>query len=351
MATRRDIGRSWAHVVRDWYLDAEPAIDAEEGWKALGILERHLPTVLDDLLTSGARRPESIAWNVDLGVTLLKCLEIDGFGDLLATMKRPGNAGISEAVVLRSLIELGYKPRLYRPVGGKCPDACVMADGQEVFIETTSPEWSEEQRRLYDGMRQLLDGIKRSEPGAFIEVYLVTDPSTKVRESVMDFLRSERGRMVGVTHSLPDVAFVRRSTLANPTPPSFRPDGVPRSPILSVDHDGVVVRLPFADPRADKIMSREREQLSRGTSNLVVIDVSIVPDAINTWLPLIERRLQETLNRRVGAVGLLDTTVRKSAVYRRWRVVRHPNPYRPVPETFLNGIESLDQGDQFRERR
>jgi len=69
----------------------------------------------------------------------------------------------------------------------------------------------------------------------------------------------------------------------------------------------IVVRAPFADQRAEAILSAEARQLPQNEAGLVMVDVAEQPTAFKSWAELIPRRFQPVQHTRVGGVLLFMT--------------------------------------------
>jgi hypothetical protein len=71
----------------------------------------------------------------------------------------------------------------------------------------------------------------------------------------------------------------------------------------------IIVRMPFLDERAARIMGEEARQLPKEFPGLLMIDVGEAPGAFRGWEPLIRRRFQPLINTRVSGVCLFSSGV------------------------------------------
>ena len=69
----------------------------------------------------------------------------------------------------------------------------------------------------------------------------------------------------------------------------------------------IVVRAPFADQRAEDILTAEARQLPIDESSLVMVDVTGQPTAFESWADLVLRRFTPVQHTRVGGVLLFMT--------------------------------------------
>jgi hypothetical protein len=62
--------------------------------------------------------------------------------------------------------------------------------------------------------------------------------------------------------------------------------------------------LAFSDERAEEFLRKEARQLPEDAPGLIMVEMSAVPGAFTVWEPLIRRRFQPAIHRRLGAVSL-----------------------------------------------
>ena len=66
----------------------------------------------------------------------------------------------------------------------------------------------------------------------------------------------------------------------------------------------IMARVPFADQRAEDILTAEARQLPKDESGLVMVDVTRQPTAFQSWTELVPRRFTPVQHTRVGGVLL-----------------------------------------------
>lgn len=339
----------------NWYLGAPPPISGDLGWDALYVLERLWPEHLNAVLATGWRGPAVIAPLIDLGLTLAACENLVGFDEVLARIRKGEQAALSEAKFATALVKLGYNPELEPVLKGKRLDALVYVGEEKVYTEVVTPESSSVTKQIYRAMEVLANKLVEQNPGASIDVYLVADLTFEVSNAILSFIRALPPAASDVIHELPSIAYLRYG-LFQPDLSSFQPiPNADERPILGVVSGEIQgrhgtranVRCRLTDERAGRLMDAEGHHFSRDETNLLVMDVSSVQHGIRAWIPLIQRRFQSTINRRFGAVVLLDSVSYKAAVRRRWSVLPNPFAYRPPPQTLLDGIASLDESAQL----
>lgn len=91
----------------------------------------------------------------------------------------------------------------------------------------------------------------------------------------------------------------------------------------------IVVRTPFADQRAEDILTAEAKQLPKNESGLVMVEVTRQPTAFDSWAKLVPRRFTPAQHTRVGAVLLFSTAVMPTKQGLTWlgNMKLIPNPH------------------------
>jgi len=353
MGKRADFGSSWSEIIEHWYFGRPPAVSNDIGWEALGVVERLCPEYLDRILSKGSKDVHAMAGVVDLGITLLACEDLVSFDGILRRMKQSEKAAFSEAFFAAELVKTGYVPAFEPRLEGKRLDALVDVQGKQVYVEIITPEQSESMKRAYIGMNDLATRLIKQNPGVIIDVYLLVEPAPDVLDTILNLVKNIDYSQYNTTLETPDIAFLRyvpSQLQAQPSP--FDPLPNRLGPVLLASMVGMknritsraTIRFPFSDERAERLINDKVSQFSRQEMNLLVIDVSNIPDGIRQWVALIKRRLQPKINRRFGAVVLFFRYFQiKDANFKtRWSVLRNPYAYRPLPESLLNDIMSLN---------
>lgn len=98
--------------------------------------------------------------------------------------------------------------------------------------------------------------------------------------------------------------------------------------------------IQVTDDAADRILSAEAQQLPKGGPGIVVLDLTSVIGGVKEWGPLIARRLQPNLNRRINAVILVADIRTTKGPDPSTLVLEHPNPRTPFPEDILVRFEA-----------
>jgi hypothetical protein len=348
MGRTTSLGANWRDFVSTWFDGREPLIEGNRAWKALEVLQRLWPERLEKDLKEGAVHVQTVARLIDDAVTLAACEHLPGFDGVFDRVRLGQRGAACELRWAATLAQLGHEVTLEPELEGKHPDASILHEGEQVYFEVTSPEYSEAIRQVWDLTRSLAWRMAREEPPSLVSAYLTAEPGREVAETVMDFLRDLDRDALGTTHHLPGVGFVRCTE-----PGTEECDFDPATDSWMFAEVGVSagtpkggradVRTRVTDERAQRFIDGEMHHFAVDYANVLVMDVSRVPRGIDTWPPSIGRRLQPVVNRRCGAVVVLDiwTASPPASVGLRSRLLKHPNPYRPVPVELAEQLRSL----------
>jgi len=97
----------------------------------------------------------------------------------------------------------------------------------------------------------------------------------------------------------------------------------------------IVVRVPFADERAEDILTAEAKQLPRNECGLVMVDVSAQPTAFDSWAELMLRRFTPQQHTRVAGVILFMFAIRSTDHGLAWlphvKLISNPHAWMPLP--------------------
>jgi hypothetical protein len=351
---RHDFGKDWDEVVRDWCLGLYFPIESDRAWEALGAIEHLWPERLGEVLTRGQRGYFVMAHVIDDGLTLTACQNLDGFEGVLSRIKKGEQAALSELRFAAALVNVGYEPVLDKEYRGKRPDALIIAENKEIFVDVITPEMSEDTKQAEVIASTLAQKpfhkLANQTTPSRLEVYILTLDLHNFADEIAHFLDTRGLSLSETVHTIPNIALVKYSepdALHNigPTIPvdtEFPVIGVGRA---NSTGNSVTVRLPFTDDRLELLMHRKRKQFSEDEVNLLVIDLSGVSSSFKRWLPLARRRLQPTINRRFSVIVLfyryLDIST--AAFIRACHIEEHPNPYQRLPTSLLNDLARLNQ--------
>jgi hypothetical protein len=377
---RSDFGNDWPTIVADWYLGQVPTLSQERGWELLGVLEELWPEYLDRVLELNSRGWGIMSQVVNDGLTLLTCRDVPGFDAILRRAKRGGRDerdALAELRLATRFRQKGCEVELEPEIEGKHPDCLVKRGEDKVYCEVTAPEAAQPISRLQSVLSRFSVDLMNENRGMKIEMYLDHDPGPDGLAAIRDLLRDSSTLGEDVSHEITGVGVVRYSLFARrvsinrdrivlppslvhkrsgarpeinlapffPTPDAARRPGLRMHAWCTTSL--VTICTPIIDERAASLMGAETQHFSRNEQNLLVIDVSAIPDGIRSWIPLIQRRLQPAINTRFGAVALITSDLSQGTGERldRWTVLRNQYALRPLSDWFLQILQELDQSE------
>ncbi len=355
IGARHDFGRDWNEVETNWCFGVPLPIEPEKAWEALGVLEQLWPEYLGEVLARNLRGFPVMVHVIDDGLTLAACQRLEGFEDVLHRIKDGRQAALPEVRFAAILVKLGYQPVLDQEYHGKRPDARIVSENQEIFIDVVSPEMSDEvkQSNAIAGTlaQKLLEHLSQQDTNKRLELYLLTPNPRDISQEVCAFLGNPAIFPSEVVDEIPNIALIKYSNNPETEVPNVGPTISADTDLPIMGHgstnqtrNSVTVRYPFTDDRFERMMSRKAKQLSKDEINLYVVDLSSVTGATKRWQPLARRRLQPEINRRFSAIILFfrymdnNTGVFVQHCY----IEQHPNPYKKLPERLLNDLRKLN---------
>ncbi len=191
----------------------------------------------------------------------------------------------------------------------KQPDFAAISNGNAVYIEVSRPMESDWQRRITKEFKRVDKIILDITPkGTRVEAYLYRDPNMEDWNTIINCIKqmisnsAPESKINGLVQLfVSPVETERLSTFLNGM--------LEKRPVVAMAEmrmeDGIskclVFNIPvFSDNRAQQTMKREAKQFSKAFSNLMVLDLSLVPGGIRDWESLVSRKLQPNLHPRIG---------------------------------------------------
>lgn len=350
----------WKTIEADWLVKGRVALSPEQVVAAFERVERVLGREWIERAKGGASGSMPTLFVAGTGLEL-RALEQSTVPDLFIEKLRRGDVAThAELAVLHMLVGndasvvAEVQDERSFPMGVPVSDmrARPVDRDEWVYVEVSRPDASDLRIRagaLIDRVASLVERI----PETFgLEVFLRREPDAdeeeRITREVVDLCRV-KGRHV---RDLPGLGLL----LLNASPPDqvvFEDHGdpvVPRVGVVKlVSADGrvgrIVVRMPFSDDRAEKVLKREAAQLPNDAPGVVIIDIANATGSLRTWGPLIERRFQPSLFTRVGAVCLFssgqgtDVHGRETWV-RETKIIANPHARYPVPGWAMERLAS-----------
>lgn len=347
-------------IQKEWLLNANINYSKEEIVDAFNIVERILGNKWIPTFFFGQRGSSVAIPIIDLGLTLKLLEGIPNFSNIINKMKKPETflETLAEAKIIEYFkkynFELEIEPELQVANSKKYPDLKILCDNLWVYTEVTRPDYSDHQKELQKTMFKLTNSIKPVEVDKRIEIYFYKEPNeseivdiTKIcRDSLTKNAEFQEYNINGLAkifinpfdqqrlHNFKGRIEEKRPVLFAITLKSATKNGVQRRLIFSVG-------IPFTDERADNILGKKRKQLSKDELGLIVIDITNIPGGLKGWTEIIKRRLQPQLNRRIGAVLLVQRYISKGSMKTNKIIIEHPNPWHTLPNKFLEVLKLI----------
>ncbi len=341
---RHNFGNDWNEVVNTWCLGQPLSIPDKSAWEAMDVLERFWPEYLGQILSRGIRGWPIMLEAIDIGLALATCQELRGFEGVVKRIRGGDKDVLSEVRFAAFLVDLGYNPVLDEGCRQGKPDALIISEGKEIFIDVVFPHLSDEMTKAYAAMqkvaRALLEKLSHRATDVVLNVYCLASSPSDILNAVAYFLDNQIRTPGETVHELPGIARIKYSNKADNLDSTFTPPDMP-SPILlctvgNQTNNEVCVRFPLADKRLRRIINDKMKQLSPEEINLLAIDTTQVPNGFQGWQPFLRRYLQPTRNKRLSGVMLYQWHWHGTGrPLLECHLEQHPNSYKQLPASFI----------------
>jgi len=346
MGKRSDLGASWSHVVQTWFLGQPTTIAEDQGWLALGTLERLAPERIDELNQLPTSFPLLMSRAIRLGLDLALCEPCTGFERVLARARKGERSAISEIMWGALLIRAGYSIELEPAVGTRRADTLIATEHGNVYAELIAPGMSKETTQKLEAMRVLAERVRLVSPRIRLELHLSKDP----REVDVDELlpcvenalrRRQSGSVQLAVGAARWQAFRPQASWIGSVSPStdLARFGVVSFSLGHPDSCLVNVTADISDARIERMVYKKGRQLNRDEANLLVLDAAGVAGSRGEWDPLVRRRFQPDRNTRFGAVVMLHENCEQHELRLVASVVRNPYARREIPASLVEALK------------
>jgi hypothetical protein len=329
-------GPNWESVIREWHLGQSFPFSPDVGWRSLQDLERIWPERVDDLLAAGARGSGIIQPEIELGMTLESCEPLGGFCSLLARLKQHEKGAPAELKIAYRLLRLGYHPELEPELNGKRLDCLIHVGNEPVYVEVIAPQEADVLIEIDQELGRFAHVLSNRFGSFDLEVDLLVDPSPEACDAILQAMAGLE--LSGMNnHHLDGLAEIRVGNSSSGAPSYADEYSGPAYVVMAQRFGGggsISISRVVSDDRAQKLFTQELDHFSRDHTNILIMDVTEVPDGIVGWTPLIQRRFQPTQNRRIGAVVMFEEEF-IGTIQRTWQVLRNNYAYRRPPDVLL----------------
>ena len=285
---------------------------------------------------------------------------LDGVSDserLVDGIRRGDRSLIAEAEAIRLVLRLDptaqveLEPEIQ---SGRRPDFRVRRPGEGwVYVEVTSPEKSDAQRRVEAAIERLVNAPEATETTRFaIEVFLAREPDdldvARIEQALLALQGLAESDKVDLEDGLGTIFYEPTATAEFVVDDHGR-DPVPRLSTIGFAGIGddvlrrIAVRIPFADGRAEVFLATEARQLPMGEPTLIMVQLGRAAGGWRSWEPALRRRFQRNQHTRVGAVCLFGTAITPNdegplVMADEARIVENPHASTGLPGWLTSGL-------------
>lgn len=373
----------WNDILQDWLLNQNLDYDPEEIVDAFNQVEKTMGSDWIGLTFGTFRGVWAAIPIIELGKMLREVEKIPDGSKLIKKIKDnypnnilQGTAGRkispSQFKASDSLHELAHSLQVARLVAHyrrhsyiveiepelivngrrRFPDLRVKSDSKWVYV-VVCPSFSKETQEIFGTLNRISNLDDEIRMDRVIEVYLYKDPSELEIRQIIDTCKLLAQRDLQPQESNIDgTAQIFTNPWNAERLPNFAPAIIEKRPILvfvnlkTKKEEGMVhgkrciVKMPFTDERAQRILDEKSGQLSRTDPGLIVMDVSGIPGGFKRWPELVRRRLQPNLNRRISGVLIAENSISGKTMIVTKNLISHPNPLHLLSEDFLTTTNS-----------
>lgn len=304
---------------------------------------------VDQVFRGGQSRCYVLALN-ELWLQWNKIRMLSGAENILIRWKSgPYEAGVSsELYVLAKLLDRNFEVELFPNCEGKIPDARFrQQEADWVYLEVSKRGISEILAWTLKCLQKLATAAANVVPGKHGKIGLSRNPNEHEMKIIVRWLaeiRAEKARFE-------DLAVFHSDSIeiggGDPNDESVLFAAQPRlfSTHLHFRGEALAAKgtaaIPVGDRGAQQVLEAEASQLPKARPGVVFLDVSRVIDGITEWPPLIKRRLQPDINRRIGAVVLFSTTLASDGPQTKLTLIENPYAKEPLNSALLQQLQTL----------
>ena len=213
----------------------------------------------------------------------------------------------TELSTIARLLRAGADVELFPKVEGRVPDCSATIVNEGVLFEISQRGISKIRKRSEHVLNLVATAAANAAPDKHAKVGILKQIDDNELEQLLLWLMSNPKDGERLT----DIAVLNTSSLDDVTPQNFdEMAAIPSMFCTSMHMDGGKVnkrgtsQIGISDKSAQNVLETEADQLPREPGGVVVLDISSVIGGIAEWAPLIKRRFQPNINKRIRAVVL-----------------------------------------------
>jgi len=219
--------------------------------------------------------------------------------------------GISaELFIFAHLIKSGIVPELFPCIENKEPDCRINLNNQIIYIEITHRNRSEKLKKGIEITGKVARLAGETFKGSHAKIAILRLPTDNELKRITHWLQNIGNISEG---KLDNLAYFYLDTIESPLNKKDRLNKY----IPSHSHYATFAKkgmkgtagLYIDDIVAKEILEREAQQLPKQYPGIICIDTSSVSCGYENWIPLIKRRFQPKINKRISAVLLFSISL------------------------------------------
>jgi hypothetical protein len=363
------MGWTWEAIERDWLAGARVATPPADVVSAFAVAEELLGPDWIEARRQHAPGSHPVAGIISMGKRLAAVRDFAGFDALLKRIQDDDASASAELTAAYlcipddAEIEFEFYPRVRVGGGDRMPDFRLRRPGGKwTYVEAAAPDVSELQQAADALVKRLLGFLPKVPLGSAAEIMVRRDLSDEDVRAIEDALHAQleipgpsRRDLPGLARVLVRSAPPGQLQLLDNGEPVVPRIGAARAELRGGAQRHLTVRLAFSDPRAEKFLASEAQQLPTDSPGLVMLDVGRAVGAINAWEPLLRRRLQPKMHTRVSGIVLFVSGMWALADGEAWvpwtRVLDNGNAPHGIPKWLTDRLRSWGRTALKRNRR
>ncbi len=227
------------------------------------------------------------------------------------------------------------------------------------YVEVTQPDVSEAHKRIDTILARLTNLLRSVKKPFALEVFLRREPTKSELEYLAERIPAfcavdgtnsevlpESLGLLFRNYSKPGEVVLQEHKGEEKRPRLVRVQAI-RGP--TEPHRHVVVRMAFADERAEAFLKKEARQLPTDAPGLIMVHMFRAPGGFKHWEPLLRRRFQPTLHTRVSAICLFESGLEPTANGEAWipraKLLLNPHARLLLPSWATSNLTTFKSND------
>lgn len=251
-------------------------------------------------------------------------------------------------------IELEIAPGVKVGTRDRRPDFRIRKEQDRwVYVEVTKLHNSNASSRVHDLLSRIVDRMMAVERPFLLEIILNREPTPEEEETILNEAvgasncsNEHRARVTDIASILVKSGDPR-VVIPSLTPDDDRPRMAISRALIGPGRANrqVMARVPFADPRAEDILSHEAKQLPQKECGLVMVNVNSQPTAFESWSNRVPERFTPRQHTRVAGVILFMHATSLSDNGLIWlphvKLIHNPHAAVPLPSWITETVTAI----------